>query len=80
MSEQLLAHPACSQSHVCQSNGHFCPSVLRQLYDAVLLVDDNAELLGLMAKVLSGRYRVATARDGQEALDDVLTEPEGWPE
>ena len=36
---------------------------------SVLLVDDNAELLGLMAKVLSGRYRVATARDGQEALD-----------
>ena len=39
MSEQLLAHPACSQSHICQSNGHFCPSVLRQLYDVVLLVD-----------------------------------------
>ena len=36
---------------------------------AVLLVDDNVELLGLMAKVLSGRYRVATARNGQEAAD-----------
>lgn len=39
MSGQFLAPPACSQSHACQSNGHFCPSVLRQLYDAVLMVD-----------------------------------------
>lgn len=36
---------------------------------AVLLADDNVELLRLMAKVLSGRYRVATAHNGQEALD-----------
>ena len=51
--------------------GSVCPGEEQAGEDrpSVLLVDDNAELLGLMAKVLSGRYRVATARDGQEALD-----------
>ena len=39
MSEQLVAPSACSQAHACQSNGHFCPSVLHLLYEAVLLVD-----------------------------------------
>lgn len=47
MSEQLVVHPACSQSHACQSNGHFCPSVLRQLYDAVLLVDVRKNTVSL---------------------------------
>ena len=52
------------QEGVCSSEGQ-----ADEGRSAILLVDDNAELLGLMAKVLSGRYRVATARDGQEALD-----------
>lgn len=47
MSEQLVAHSACSLSHACQSNGHFCPSVLPLLYDVVLLVDVREKTVSL---------------------------------
>jgi len=36
---------------------------------AVLIVEDNHELLGLMQKLFSQRYRVYTARNGQQALN-----------
>lgn len=35
---------------------------------AMLIVEDNVELLGLMSRMLGRKYRVYTARDGRQAL------------
>ena len=40
----------------------------------VLLVEDNEELLMLMRTMLSGRYRIVTAKNGREALEVVKKE------
>lgn len=40
----------------------------------VLIVEDNAELLGVMERVLGRKYRVLTARDGQKALKVIARE------
>lgn len=40
----------------------------------VLLVDDNRELLDVMARIFGPRYRVATATNGQEALHHLETQ------
>ena len=75
MSEQFLAHPACSQSHVCQSNGHFCPSVLRQLYDAVLLVDVQQKTVTLAE--CGGHFSLHLPEDATpDSLLDTLVEPD----
>lgn len=75
MSEQFLAHPACSQSHVCQSNGHFCPSVLRQLYDAVLLVDVQQKTVTLAE--CGGHFSLHLPEDATpDSLLDALVVPE----
>lgn len=39
MSEPIVAHPSCLQSHACRLNGHFCPYMLQLLYEVVLLID-----------------------------------------
>lgn len=40
--------------------------------DTVLLVEDNPDLITYMTAVLATRYRVLTARDGQEGIDKTL--------
>lgn len=40
----------------------------------MLLVEDNSDLLALMQRLLSKKYRVITAQDGQEAWDIICRE------
>ncbi len=41
---------------------------------AILIVEDNTDLLGLMRKLLSQRYRVFTAKNGQQAWNIIQRE------
>jgi len=39
----------------------------------VLIVDDNADMRGYLARLLSGQYRIALARDGLEGMEQAKT-------
>jgi signal transduction histidine kinase/class 3 adenylate cyclase len=39
----------------------------------VLVVDDNADMRGYLARLLSGQYRIALARDGLEGMEQAKT-------
>jgi PAS domain S-box-containing protein len=41
----------------------------------ILVADDNADMRGYLARLLSDRYRVETASDGQAALESVRRNP-----
>ena len=53
------------------------PNVTKAEGNTILIVDDDTELSAYVARELSSHYRCITAANGREALQTLLTAPEG---